>query len=66
MTAFDAALAYLGWQGGTIHDMKRELNRRDEALCQKYSETENDMTEVACNAMLEEIATIQTLLRDLQ
>lgn len=66
MSALESACKYLGWHGGTVHDARRELERREDAMIRQYRQidVESGADDVSLG-IAREIARVQKLLEGL-
>jgi hypothetical protein len=64
--ALRVALAYLHWQGGTIHDVRAELEKREGAMIRQCNAMDDESGAPEVVLMLErDIAAVQVLLMEL-
>lgn len=63
--ALGAALSYLGWQGGTVHGAKRELEKREGDLIRMYNQMDEETDEEVVERVHAELAGVQALLMEL-
>lgn len=63
--AFTAALAFLGWQGGNIHVVKRALQRREEDMIRQYNAMDGETDEQVILMLHRDIAHVQTIMMHL-
>lgn len=61
MSNLESACKFLGWQGGTVHQAKAELRKREESMIRQYNQMDEESDAEAAEILRRDIATAQVL-----
>ena len=62
MSALEAAIAYLGWQGGTVHQVKAALTEKETKLISMYNAMDEETDEEVIERVHRDLAFVQYLM----